>query len=991
MESSKFMRLRSHVSLLLSALMLWTELPAKELQVICGTGRDDAREELFLHRQSRLSRNKLALRDASGPAGKDIGNIAVMYDSGGVIARRNPFNLASKGITFTPASGFTRYQFRTTDAVYEPAGEDGNLLNGLGDDDTRQVKLPFRFSFFGNAYNDVWVNSDGNLTFGAGDSESATKTVGLLTGGPPRIALLFTDLDPTRSQRGVYVLAEPTRFIVTWLNVPEFGTGRVPMTFQLRLYPDGRIEYAYQNANPRDAVVGISPGRAIGTAELVSFLQASPQEFSASVAERFTSTEALDTVLLSQRFYQTHDDAYDYLAVYNTQGISARSFAVATELTVRSKYRAGFGDTEVDFGSQYGSARRLQALLNMGPLSNYPSDPHARVPLRGSTGDTPVTVLAHEAGHLFLALASLRDPLDATVFPMLNSTFAHWSYNYNSDASLLEGNRIVDRGAGANPRFETVATVEGFSLMDRYLMGLIPADQVPAQFFVRRSGHLPDELPIRGAVFNGDRADFGIEDVIAAEGRRSPDHTVSQRAFRMAVILLVPEGTEPAAEVIAQMEQLRIEFEKFYPQAAGYELGMDTQLKKNVQLSIWPAAGMVDGASITATVSVDRPVASPLNIALKTSNAVVSMPASVTIPAGATQTAFSIRGLRVGVEQIVAEPADASYMVDEARLQVNSAAEVRLQVVGGDNQTVDAGALSQPVEIRATDINLIPYPGLTVRAAVNAGSTIEPSSAITDIDGIARFVWNPGAAAGPSLRASAIGTDATVTATALSRPAFQPGGVLNPASFEAGISPGSQAVIFGASLAAGRSGRTPLANWPSQLLGVQVLMNGISAPLRAVSDGRIDLLAPREIAGETAEVVVRTPLGDSSTVNVPVFSVQPGLFWNTETGEASAQVLGAVSPTSVTPAGRGETIEIFATGLGPVRTSEVSGLEETILPVVVLLNGMEVPATFSGLSPATPGLYRVTAVVPDEAPPGLVKMKLMVDGRSSNEANITIR
>jgi len=61
--------------------------------------------------------------------------------------------------------------------------------------------------------------------------------------GPPRIAGLFMDLDPTRKPDSVRVLAEPDRFIVSWSGTPayqNFGSGRA-QTFRFVLYPDGRM------------------------------------------------------------------------------------------------------------------------------------------------------------------------------------------------------------------------------------------------------------------------------------------------------------------------------------------------------------------------------------------------------------------------------------------------------------------------------------------------------------------------------------------------------------------------------------------------------------------------------------------------------------------------------------------------------------------------------------------------------------------------------
>ena len=118
---------------------------------------------------------------------------------------------------------------------------------------------------------------------------------------------------------------------------------------------------------------------------------------------------------------------------------------MAFEVTARSN-RTGIGDPPRDVGEEYGSASRLQAVLNMGPLSQYPADPNGLVSARASSGDTPLTVLAHEAGHLFLAFASTRDPSNPDARPLLCSDQAHWAFTFNAEASLVSGSRIQDNG-----------------------------------------------------------------------------------------------------------------------------------------------------------------------------------------------------------------------------------------------------------------------------------------------------------------------------------------------------------------------------------------------------------------------------------------------------------------------------------------------------------------------------------------------------------------
>ena len=172
----------------------------------------------------------------------------------------------------------------------------------------------------------------------------------------------------------------------------------------------------------------------------------------------------------------------------------------------------------------------------MGPLNQYRGDdPYALVPARASVGDTTMSVLAHEAGHLFLAYASVRNPGQPAARPLLGYQTAHWAFTFNSEASLLEGNRIEDRGNASTPRFLTTATVQGYAPLDQYLMGLRAPEEVSPTFLVESASVFNQSLPRSGVSFNGVRRDVSVSDIIEAEGKRRPDHTVSQRKFRFAV------------------------------------------------------------------------------------------------------------------------------------------------------------------------------------------------------------------------------------------------------------------------------------------------------------------------------------------------------------------------------------------------------------------------------------------------------------------------
>src|SRR5581483_4697095 len=259
---------------------------------------------------------------------------------------------------------------------------------------------------------------------------------------------------------------------------------------------------------------------------------------------------------------------------------------------------------------------------------------------------------------------------------------------FNSDASLLEGNRISD-GGSARPEFTTVGTVEGYSPLDQYLMGFIPPEQVEPGYpfgMYLVTGVPPffnTRLPQVGVVFDGLRRDVHIGELIQAEGRRTPDSTVSQRNFRFAIVLITAANTSAAAAEVAQLETYRIAFESFYQQATGNHAFADTSLRRSVRLSPAPASGVIAGQSAPATISLDSAPGSPLVLNLATQNGVARVPASVTIAAGATSASFTIAGLRAGVEEVSATPSDNRYETAYARVQVAPTAALQIVTVSG--------------------------------------------------------------------------------------------------------------------------------------------------------------------------------------------------------------------------------------------------------------------------------------------------------------------
>jgi len=153
------------------------------------------------------------------------------------------------------------------DFEFTGAGEEGgryvltvNSYRGeilpAGDDTSTPVPLGFNFRFQGTNWNSVFVNSNGNLTFGAGNGDF-TETVPELLAGAPRIAPLWDDLD---ARFGV-VIAEhgPQRLSVHFVSVPEFGSD-AGNYFSVHLLPLSLFALEYGATARSDSLVGFTPG-----------------------------------------------------------------------------------------------------------------------------------------------------------------------------------------------------------------------------------------------------------------------------------------------------------------------------------------------------------------------------------------------------------------------------------------------------------------------------------------------------------------------------------------------------------------------------------------------------------------------------------------------------------------------------------------------------------------------------------------------------------
>ncbi|HVN83000.1 MAG TPA: IPT/TIG domain-containing protein, partial [Terriglobia bacterium] len=528
----------------------------------CGTypGRvhDELRRAANLRQILEGRRFRHALATSSNST-EDVGNIAVVEDDGTIVSPANAFDLAGQDLKLTP----------TGTGTYRLSIQAGNINQNLGtklsltDDDSNQIPIGFQFPFFNSSYNSVFINSDGNVTFVQGDVARTDRDLTRFNSGPPRIAVIFEDMDPTLGDGGIYYNALSDRFLITWSRVREFQ-GTTPNTAQLALFADGSMELTYGTVTSSTFIVGWSPGQGLHAPTLIDLSTSAGILPAGPVAESYSSDTNIDFPAAAMKFYQTHPDNYDQLAIYTNFPYSLGGDAFAYEVTIKNDIQ-GINADIYDYSAQFGSAGQLQSFLALNQMSVFPDNPDAIAVRTYST----VAVLAHETAHRWLAYPLFKTG-SVNSGDLLGYQQAHWSFFFNADASLMEGHTIQDKGNGT---FTITEVTDRFGKLDQYLMGYLSASDVGSLFYVKSpSGtyHVATDVTEPsdiGLTFRGTRADLSVNDIIAAIGPRIPDSSTAPRVFHQATILLVERGTLPSSADLNKLGLIQQRFQQYFTQA----------------------------------------------------------------------------------------------------------------------------------------------------------------------------------------------------------------------------------------------------------------------------------------------------------------------------------------------------------------------------------------------------------------------------------------
>jgi uncharacterized protein (TIGR03437 family) len=235
------------------------------------------------------------------------------------------------------------------------------------------------------------------------------------------------------------------------------------------------------------------------------------------------------------------------------------------------------------------------------------------------------------------------------------------------------------------------------------------------------------------------------------------------------------------------------------------------------------------------------------------------------------------------------------------------------------------------------------------------------------------------AAAAPSKNNSASVVKISLAGTSISN-VF----VDNAAGFQSGLpAAGGLASMFADIPVTGTVSATELP-LPIELAGVTVSVDGIPAPILAVANSansphtQVNFQVPFEIgAGDQAHIVEVQYAGQSAFV-VPQ-EAGPGIF----TLPSGAGVIQHASDYSLVtdqnPVKPGETLIIYASGLGAVTTPVPTGSAATQADPVTPCNVPTISlgtVLYAGLTPGFPGLYQVNVQLPPYLSAGVTYVSL---------------
>lgn len=538
-----------------------------------------------------LRRASAADRTSRAPTQSFIyDDVWIVEDDGELLLTgSNNFDTPGTGFHYVPniAGG---YDLTYTTPFFLPPPPDSTLTMG---DDTEVVRaLGFSFSYFGQTWTEVHVGSNGVVGFGANPNPSGFYDASDFYSSTPKIAVYFLDLNPSSGLSGdVYFESNSDSAVVTWWQVIEFGSSSFN-TMKLILRADGTFDIhcgaigstTQNNGSP--IVMGMSPGGDAPALERINMSADVPYSGSggAGIYEDYFNLGApmVNETGLGRRFYETFPDSF-FQYVYFTN-FSQTMAGFANEVNIENGV-TGIGLSIFDNSGVYGSNGILESRCNMNSLAAWPTPNPAQ---RALGTQSFLTIMGQESGHRWGAFTRFMDGGSNISNMILGRANAHWSYYLDIDHSCLEGGNWEQTAATS---FVCPDLVDGFSDVDEYMMGLRTAEEVTPMFYVSsaandQTGLRSQSPPPIGATAFGTPVTVTIDDIIAAEGLRTPLPDVEEKDLRQAFIFILQNGTFASQAELDKIAGFRRAWEDYFEASCDGRLSVNTSLTRTFATAV---------------------------------------------------------------------------------------------------------------------------------------------------------------------------------------------------------------------------------------------------------------------------------------------------------------------------------------------------------------------------------------------------------------------
>jgi hypothetical protein len=150
-------------------------------------------------------------------------------------------------------------------------------------------------------------------------------------------------------------------------------------------------------------------------------------------------------------------------------------------------------------------------------------------------------------------------------------------YSRPVEGSIMGGANWKDNGDGTFTLLAngTMNPASGYSYLELYLMGLLPASAVP-DFFVLRNQRNVGRSPEGNPIVAAEKIQVTIQDVIAHNGPRIPSYENSPKEYNTAIVAVTLRGRQPSTAMLNQLAGIRAAWIGYWSKVTGGVSTMST-------------------------------------------------------------------------------------------------------------------------------------------------------------------------------------------------------------------------------------------------------------------------------------------------------------------------------------------------------------------------------------------------------------------------------